>query len=149
MGGIAERILIKIDKDWDELLNENDTEMYTNEEMKVWDDLKIKVTNADVESTFAYLKNSKEDGNTTAEVRALRAEFAYNRTLEWLLEHPNKIEIIEEASTKANREEERRKSSEINKEHIESVARLQLQPASTSRVLTEQKRKERKRKAKK
>ena len=130
---IAERILTKIDKDWNEFLMEE------HEQHEL--DYNVKVTNQDVESSFSYLKNSKIDGNTTVEVRILRAICSFNKVLEWLLEQQDHLDIIEQATTKNNREETRRKSSDALKEHRKAMAELDLQPAPPARAVAEPRRK--------
>ena len=61
--------------------------------------------------------------------------------MDWLPKQHNYLDIIEKATTKDNREDTRRKSSDKLKEHRKAMAELDLQPAPPARAVAEPRRK--------
>ena len=118
---ISERINLKIDTDWKQFLQEEHEEEQLN--------FSFKCTNADVESSFAFLKDNRVHNNTSPEIRILRAWTSFNRISEWLETHPKKEALVREAATKENRMESKRKSSENMREYRRQMKELELEPA--------------------
>lgn len=106
---VAARIERKINADWEEFLNVQHEE---HEE-----EIEVKSTNQDVESSFRFLKDHRNDANLRPEVAILKARCAYNNVLNWLTNEVDMKEMIDGAKTKKNRMENRRKSSEAAKQH--------------------------------